>query len=470
MDSDYYTIGLSSLVKEHKFAVGVLFVSQVILAYLLCLDHLSLFLLLVVTLVFLLAVTDFELSVYLLITSFFIEYFFFPGWGIKLADFAALAVVFAYLGKQALSGHPFVKRTPLDISILLFMLALTVSLVNISDIFTSLRNYLRHVQMFILFYVLASGMKKESILKFLKFFLILATLHSFQTLFLFLTTHGERTFGVAGVPFANIVVIALTICYAFYLFQEQLTQRLKYGVIFFILLGALIATQTRSALLYFLLSYLVVSILAYRKSKIENMRYVQNNLSKLTGMFVLASILVMLLQPSIISGFAHRMHILFYGSVGTIKLRFVLWDVALKAFFHSPLFGIGIGQFTKMRTILPEVQFVPLYEHVSGLSAHSLFFSFLAETGLVGILCLSYFIFSFLKLSWHTYKSAFDRVDLLICLTILGGIIAGQWAFWSVPGMLFMFFLALLVVFNENMVTKANYGKGNPTKIVNNNC
>jgi len=466
MDSDYYTIGLSSLVKEHKSAVVGLFVSQVILIYILCFGHLNLFLLLAGVLVFFVAITDFELSVYLLISSFFIEYFFFPGWGIKLADFAGLAVVLAYLGKQACSGQFLIRRTPLDKSILLFMLALTISLVNISDIFTSLRNYLRHVQMFILFYVLASGMKKESILKFLKFFLILATLHSFQTLFLFLTTHGERTFGVAGVPFANIVVIALTICYAFYLFQEQLTQRLKYGVIFFILLGALIATQTRSALLYFLLGYLVVSILAYRKSKIENLRYVQNNLSKLTGMIVLASILVMLMQPSIISGFAHRMYTLTYGAVGTIKLRFVLWDVALKAFSHSPLVGIGIGQFDRMRAILPQVRFLPLYEHVAGMSAHSLFFSFLAETGLIGILCLSYFVFSFLKLGWLTYKNTFDRVNLLICLSILGGVIAGQWAFWSVPGMLFMFFLALLVVFNENIGNESELWKRQP----NQNC
>lgn len=466
MDSDSYTIGISSLVKEHKFTVAGLFVSQVILAYLLCFGHLSLFLLLVGTSVFFLVITDFELSLYFLISSFFIEYSFFPGWGIKLADFAGLAVVLAYLGKQALSGQFLIRRTPLDKSILLFMLALTISLVNISEIFTSLRNYFRHIQMFILFYVLASGMKKESILKFLKFFLILATLHSFQTLFLFLTTSGERTFGIAGVPFANIVVIALTICYAFYLFQEQLTQRLRYGFIFFILLGALIATQTRSALLYFLLGYLLVSILAYRKSKIENLRYVQNNLFKLTMMIVVFSMAVMSLQPSIMSGFTHRMFTLFYGTVGTIKLRFVLWDVALRAFSHSPLFGIGIGQFTKMSAILPEVRFVPLYEHISSLSAHSLFFSFLAETGLIGILCLSYFIFSFLRLGWLTYKNASGKTDLLISLCIIGGLLVGQWTFWSVPGMLFMFFLALLVVFNENMGNESELWKRRP----NQNC
>ena len=99
MDSDYYTIGLSSLVKEHKPAVVGLFVSQVILAYLLCFGHLNLFLLL------------------------------------------------------------------------------------------------------------------------------------------------------AGVSFANKVVIVLMICYAFYLFQERHTKRLKYGFIFFILLGALFATQRRGAML-----------------------------------------------------------------------------------------------------------------------------------------------------------------------------------------------------------------------------
>jgi O-antigen ligase len=450
MDSDSYTIGLSPLVKEYKFVVVGLFVSQVILVYLLCFGHLNLFSLLAGTLVFFFAITDFELSVYLLISSFFIEYFFFPGWGIKLADFSSLAVVLAYLGKQAFSGQFLIRRTPLDKSILLFVLALTISLVNIADVFTGARNYFRHVQMFILFYVLASGIKKESILKLLKFFLILATLHSFQTLFLFITTHGERTFGIAGVPFANIVVVALTICYVFYLFQEQHTQRLKYGFIFVILLGALIATQTRSAVLSFLLGYVVVSILAYRKSKIENLRYVRNNLLKLALIVVLFSIVVISLQPAIISRFAHQMYTLSYGPVGTIKLRFVLWDMALKAFFHSPLFGVGIGQFTKMRAILPEVRFIPLYEHVSGLSAHNLFFSFLAETGLIGILCLFYFIFSFLKLGWLKYKSTFDKGELPICLSILGGMIAGQWAFWSVPGILFMLFLALLVVFNRS--------------------
>lgn len=463
MDSGLHTIPLFPLARKHKVAVILLFVSQIILASLLCLGHLNLFLLFIGSLVFLLAVTDFELSVYLLIVSFFIEYFFFPGWGIKLADFAILAVVLAYLGRQVLSGHLFVKRTPLDRSIFIFMLVLTISLVNIVDVFVGMRNYLRHIQMFILFYVLVSGIKKESILKYLKFFLILATLHSLQTLYLFITSHGERSFGIAGVPFANIVVIALTIGYILYLFEKQLNRRLCYAFAFVVLLGALIAIQTRSALIPFLFGYLLIGFLALRKSRAKNMYFVRHNLLLLTVLVVILSGIAVLVDPSMFSEFVHRVHLLFSGPVGTIKARFVLWEIAWRAFVRSPILGIGLGQFIRIWEVLPSVRFVPLFENVYGLSAHSSFFSYLAETGLVGILSFLFIIFSFLKICWLTYKNALAENDVIISLCIIGGIIVGQWNFWSVNGMIFMFFLALLVVLSETLAVKAKYGEAKPT-------
>jgi O-antigen ligase len=399
---------------------------------------------------FLLCLFNFQLSLYVLVASWFFYYRLFSNSGIQVADFVLVSVILSYLSKSVLNGTLNLKKTPLDKSIFLFLLILALSLINATNLLVGLRNYLRHIQLFALFYVVANGVRKEEIVKYLKFFLFLSILNSFYVIILFIASGGNiRSFGLAHVPFANIVVAALMICYSFYIYQENTKDKIKFGLLFFILVFALLATYTRSALLYFVIGYLLLTTISLGKAKTHK-RLAKNIGYAIIMLFLVAGVLFPTFG-SYSQGLSHKMYTA-VKPMDTIQIRLYLISLAWQAFLHSPIFGIGLAQFTVISSILPKLRFDPVYMlTLEGMSTHNLTFSYLAETGIVGLMGLYYFIFSFLKLGWINYKHSLKREDLIISLALLGAIVAGEWSFTTVNGMQFMFFLGLSVVWYRNL-------------------
>jgi hypothetical protein len=401
---------------------------------------------------FLLCLLNFRFSLYVLIASWFFYYRLFANSGIQVADFVLIVVLLSYLGRSALNGTLSLKRTPLNKSIFLFLLILALSLINATNLLIGLRNFLRHIQLFTLFYVVASGVEKEEVVKYLKFFLLLSVLNSLYVITLFIASGGNiRAFGLAHVPFANIVVAALMICYSFYIYQEDTDGKIKYGSLFFILIFALLSTYTRSALLYTLIGYILLTFISLWKGKIYKHR--AKNIIYVAIILLLTAVMLFSMFGTYTHGLSHKVYTA-VRPMDTVQLRLYLARLAWQAFLHSPILGIGLAQFTVISSIFPKLRFDPLYMlTLEGISAHELTFSYLAETGLIGLACLYYFIFSFIKLGWINYKRSFKKEELIISLALLGAIVAGQWSFTSVNGMQFMFFLGLLVVWHRYLTS-----------------
>ena len=400
--------------------------------------------------VFLLCLVDFQLSLYVLVASWFFYYPLFPNSGIQIADFVIVVVILSYIARSAFTGTLDLKSTPLDLSVFLFLLTLALSLINANNLTIGLRNYFRHIQLFALFYVVANGVETSKVIKFLRFFLLLSILNSIYVIIPFLASGGNiRSFGVAHVPFANIVVAAIMICFSFYLYQEDTKGRIKFGFLFFVLLFALLATYTRSALLYFLLGFIFLTVITL--ARIKTHKHLAKSLVYATVVLLLTAGVIFPMFGSYAHGLSHKMNTAL-KSLDTIQIRMYLITLALRAFFHNPILGIGLAQFTVISSILPNIKFEPIYmSTLQGINAHDLTFSYLAETGILGLICLYYFIFLFLRLGWVSYKRSVKRENIAISLALLGAIIAGQWSFTSVNGMQFMFFLGLLVVWYRNL-------------------
>jgi O-antigen ligase len=270
---------------------------------------------------------------------------------------------------------------------------------------------------------------------------------------------------LAGVPFADMLVASLIICYSFFLFQESRKNRLKYGLIFFTLLGALAATQTRGAMVSFLLSYAFVSFVAFGRSKIVDSARVRARVRRLTAALIIIVLLAFVILGPFASSLSHKFYTLYQipeaGAQETIQLRLFIWGTALKAFAAHPLLGIGVGQFTVVHLVIPELHFSPLFQHVAGLGAHNLVLAYLSQTGSLGLCALLYFMFSFLRVGWSTRKSSVTGEDLCVSVALLGilffvaasSLYAGAW-FYSLNGMEFMFFLALTVVLNRSLIRR----------------
>jgi O-antigen ligase len=410
--------------------------------------------------------SDFRYCLYLFIFSLFLGQYLFPSGGARVADFILGILIFSYLVKGALEGKIALLKTPLDKPILIFLSVLAISLVNAVDLGIGIKSFSRHLQLFALFYVIQSEIKGGEVKKFLQFFLFMTVVHSLYNLSLFVLHTGKiRAYGFAGVPFADMLVTSLIICYSFYLLQKRNQKRFQYAMVFFILLGALFATQTRGAMISFFLSYTFVSIIALKRRKLVDSSIVHGNFLKLTISMMVLIILAFLLFIPLVTDFSRRFYFLYQlpvtGAQETIQIRFFLWETALKTFFTHPFLGIGIGQFIVVQLIVPSLRFSPLSPYITGLDAHNIVLSYLSQTGLLGLGGLLYFMSSFLKVGLSTNNSSFTIEDLSISTSLLGilffvvasSFYAGAW-FYSLNGMAFMFFLALTVAFHRTRMTQ----------------
>jgi O-antigen ligase len=404
----------------------------------------------------------------LLIFSLFIHYSRLSVSQIQAADLVSVVLILSYLSIGVLRGEISINKSPLDKSIFLLLIAFAVSLIRVVDPFLGLKVYLRHIHLFLLFYVLSSSVTYGNINKLLHFYVGVTLLHSLYNIFQFISSAGViRAFGITGVPFSDLAVASILICYAYYLLQRSQKSKLIYGSLFLIIFCSLIITQTRGAMLSCLLGYTFLSFIALKKAKNLRLSCIRHNLFKLTSLTILLSVFSFILFPSLFSGVSHRVshfyQLPFEGPIGTIEIRLVLWMLSLQAFLSSPIIGIGLGQLQLTNVIFPSARFLPLYHLLIGGGAHNIALSYLAETGIIGFLALLFFFFSILKLARSIYLSATTIDDLPISMSLLGilffvvasSFYAGSW-FWGVNGIEFMFFLALAVIFHRKLCRKDN--------------
>lgn len=333
------------------------------------------------------------------------------------------------------------------------------------DLGLGIKNLSRHIQLFTLFYIIQSEINPREIKKFLKFFLFMTIVHSICNLSIFISEAGKvRAFGIAGVSFSDMLVASLIICYSFYLYMEEGKNRLKYVVVFFVLLGALFATQTRGAMVSFLLSYIFASIIVLKKNTIMGWVDVRKSLWKLTISMGILILLAFLLFEPLLANLSHKFYPQYQppieGTQETIQLRFLLWVTALRAFLTHPLLGIGVGQFTVINLVLPNIRFLPLFHQMAGLDPHNIVLAYLSQTGILGLGSLLYLMLSFLRVGWNTQRRSITREELSLSTALLGimffvaasSFYAGAW-FYSVSGMEFMLFLAFLVILHRSLIT-----------------
>jgi len=240
---------------------------------------------------------------------------------------------------------------------------------------------------------------------------------------------------------------------------------------FLILLAALLATQTRGALLSSIIGLSFVTAIALAKSKFLKLSFIRNNVLQVGLLLVLLVAYAFFnFSNTIFERSSHRVYSLlqvpFRGPFETIEIRMLLWQTALRCFLKNPLLGIGIGQFKIVYLIFPDIKFIPLFPYLKGLGVHNTALSYLAETGLLGVLSLFYFTISFLRVAWQKYKISIEIKDIRISTALFGILFfigisffyTESW-FYSINGFEFMFCLSLAVTFKPNNAGKDN-GKG----------
>jgi putative inorganic carbon (HCO3(-)) transporter len=130
--------------------------------------------------------------------------------------------------------------------------------------------------------------------------------------------------------------------------------------------------------------------------------------------------------------------------------RFLLWGTAIDMFVHSPVMGVGWGNFVELYgSYLSAFTFIP----PGILGVHNIYLQFLAETGAVGFGTFFVFTFRTVQLAFRQLRRSQDAFDKALAFGVLGAILTVvvhgvvDFLFQVSPqfGTLFWMLLALLV-------------------------
>jgi len=406
--------------------------------------------------IFLLVLNNIRYGLYLLIASLFLDYSVNLGMYLRLFDITGLFLFISYLLRRLIGGGTLMNRTPLDKPILFFAIALGISLINSVDLHIGIITYLWHIQVLVLFYVLAGSIQTTEIKNLLVFFLLITVLHSVYNIILFISTNGTiRAMGLAGVPTDVLTLTALIICYPLYIYEKQMARKIFVSIIFIILLFGLMATKTRGAFISFALCFVFTSLISLRKARKTALRFAIGNIVVLSLCILISLVVISSLYPSFLKALSHQVYIVpGVQKIDTTQIRFFLWNVALKTFLQNPIFGIGLGQFYRILVISPELRLNIFSIFMRGLDPHNTVLYYLSQTGLVGLLGFFYLIFSCFGLLLRKFNESEGVEDIkisaaligLLFLVIASSLYAGEW-FYGVGGELLALFLAVAVVF-----------------------
>lgn len=138
------------------------------------------------------------------------------------------------------------------------------------------------------------------------------------------------------------------------------------------------------------------------------------------------------------------------------SIRLILWGIAWNLFTHSPLIGVGWGNFTELYGSYVEgISWIP----EGRFAVHNLYLQLLAETGLIGFGAFFLLIFRAVQQALRRWRFATEPLDKALAFGVLGAILtvllhgSVDFLFHVSPqfGTLFWVLLALLVVSGKRL-------------------
>lgn len=365
---------------------------------------------------------------------------------IQLITFSSyLLILYFFLNYNTSFFNSHKLPRPLKFSAFLLISAVLVS--SIFSRFVSAQSvYLGYFffQLMLTSYVIFRIIKSnEDIYKYLNYFAGVVFFSSIIIIFQIMLTGKIRSVGFMGFPVMDLLVIALLIMiFGYYILGKP---TLKTHIVTFILVGATITTQSRFAWLGLVISTIYGLILCVIKEP-----NITGLFKKQIGFFfaslIITSILVFVFgfDKLIITRFSDlNGGELFKGVAegnfvtNSLESRILIWIIAYKTFMANMWTGVGYLMFNSVSynyNILPEEIYI---SYVADLDAHTTYFNFLAETGIIGFSAFVSYIILIFKYSFKAIRfsqSEFERkisivLNVLVFFVIIHSIYSGAFTF-----------------------------------------
>lgn len=373
--------------------------------------------------------------------------------------FAGIVLEYLLKFKQGL------KFSPFDTPFIILLLATIISLVFAYDISYAVVPCIRIFVIYLAFRAVYTYGQIIGVRKIINVYLWLVALHGAYNISLFIWQGGhERVFGPAHLGYETFSMTALPMAAAFMLWAQSTKQRVLYGSLAIMIGLGIVATQARGPMLAVAIAIPLLIFFAARKSRKESGRSSSHVLKLIFIPAVALISLVFLFKDTLFVGLLNRYDEIIISLTnprGTIALRLILWETAIRTFLDNPITGIGIGNFRLVHHIYPDLKLMPLHWWIFGMSAHNVLLHYLAETGIVGFLAL-------VTLSWkglrHSYRGFMQKLSypdnqvaaslfiamVVFCVTIL---FMRAWT-WGQGGYVMALLFGLLAAMRETREVK----------------
>lgn len=451
-----------------KYFSFFLVIVAVFAGYLLLADKAEYIVLIIILIFFIVTVTRPRLALYQFIFVLFTNVFVSTDPVILLTDLSAVVVICAALLDLFLKGSLPKSFPRLFFSFVLILWALVVTAVLGNDPYLAIKPMGRVFVLLITFLSVYRLSRYVELKRLIIVFFWVSVFHSVITLTpLLLEGYSGRVFGFSPSTLDDLMMISLPIGLVLYLWADRM-KGIKYSLGVLIVFVALLVTQSRLPIIFSVLLSIAVIYLSVKlaRKKLETaknepfdrnpfsiLRLIKHRIAVVLGSLVMAVAIVLLSQPELVKAVLARFEqLLTFTPEGTFRLRLVLWETALRVFWDHPLLGIGPGHFRTVHNLYHDIGFDPIYAYVKGLSAHNLFFHYLAETGLLGTSALLALFINQYRLSRAGWKKnvflPHPEVHLILYLIsilfLVTFFIEAAWM-WGQIGFLFALFLALMV-------------------------
>jgi len=231
----------------------------------------------------------------------------------------------------------------------------------------------------------------------------------------------------------------------------------------------LITTQSRFAWLGFILSLLYGIILCYTKSG-EVKKFLKKRMPLLIILsLVLGGIIFIFGLNNIIFKRFTEIDFNFFSKeddkvmvANSLETRLLIWIVAYNAFIQNPITGVGYMMFSEVSehyNVVPQMLFD---DYVYGLDAHTTFFNFLVETGIIGLSTFLIFVSTIFILSFKSIglsreyndKSNSIILNILVFFIIVQSIYSGAFTFGQNA---FSMYIIFGITLGNYVLLKNNY-------------
>jgi O-antigen ligase len=232
---------------------------------------------------------------------------------------------------------------------------------------------------------------------------------------LFLRAYG--TFDQPN-PYAGYLNLILPLALSFSILGERKWERWVYRLATLLLLGALVASESRGALLAMLLAVVVMLTLIWRPIR----PLAQLGLLAVAGFGWLASYNLIPLQPVQRVLTAIGLGSVAFGQVTNANFsaveRAAHWLAGVRMFASHPLLGVGIGNYA-----VAYPHYHPRGWYASLAHAHNYYINIAAEAGIVGLLAYLLLAGTALWYTWAATRHANSNVCRAVALGVLGALI-----------------------------------------------